>query len=163
MRKYLAAVFVLLAFTSAALAHTAGFDDVDRASLIKSALAVQKNSYAPYSHFNVSAAVLCGSGKVYTGVNVENASYAASLCSIRNAVFHAVAEGERTIRAVAAIGGADHVITEYAAPCGICLQVMREFGNPKDVLVIMAKSEDDYIEMTLEQLFPVSFGPEFLK
>lgn len=154
---------MLLAFTSASFAHTEGFDDVDCVSLIKSALAVQKNSYAPYSHFNVSAAVLCGSGKVYTGVNVENASYPAGLCAERTAIFHAVAEGERTIRAIAIMGGAEHVITDYCSPCGVCRQVMREFGDPKNVLVIMAKSEDDYTEMTLEQLLPLSFGPENLK
>ncbi len=163
MKKYIAVVFIVLAFTSAAFAHTEGFDDVDRAALIKSALAVQKNSYAPYSHFNVSAAVLCGSGKVYSGVNVENASYPAGLCAERTAIFHAVAEGERTIRAIAIMGGPEHVINAYCSPCGMCRQVMREFGNPKDVLVIMAKSDNDYVEMTLEQLLPLSFGPEDLK
>ena len=163
MRKYLAAILMLLAFTSAAFALTEGFDDVDRVLLIKSALSVQKNSYAPYSHFNVSAAVLCGSGKIYTGVNVENSSYPAGLCAEGNAIFHAIAEGERTIRAIAIMGGAEHVITEYCSPCGMCRQVMREFGDPKNVLVIMAKSEEDYTEMTLEQLMPLSYGPEYLR
>ena len=163
MKKYLAVILMLLAFTSASFANTEGFDDVDRVSLIKSALAVQKNSYAPYSHFNVFAAVLYGSEKVYTGVNVENASYPAGLCTERTAIFHAAAEGERTIRAIAIMGGAEHVITDYCSPCGVCRQVMREFGDPKNVLVIMAKSEEDYTEMTLEQLLPLSFGPENLK
>lgn len=163
MKKYLTIILMLLVFIAAAFANTAGFDDVDRTALIKCALAVQENSYAPYSHFNVSAAVMCGSGKVYTGVNVENASYPAGLCAERNAIFHAVAEGERTIRAIAIMGGPEHVITDYCSPCGICRQAMREFGDPKNVLVIMAKSEDDYVEMTLEQLLPLSFGPEYLK
>ena len=136
--------------------------DFDRAKLIKMAMDNQKNSYAPYSHYNVSAAALMGSGKIYLGVNVENASYPAGICAERNAIFHAVQEGERQLLAIAIVGGPNYSIKDYCAPCGVCRQVMREFCNPKEMLVIFAKSPTDYKEMTLEELLPASFGPEAL-
>lgn len=137
--------------------------DFDRAKLIKLAIENQKNSYAPYSNFNVSAAVLMSSGKIYLGVNVENASYPCGICAERNAIFHAVQEGEREMIAIAIVGGPQYTIKEYCAPCGVCRQVMREFCDPKKMKVIIAKAVDDYKEMTLEELLPESFGPEALK
>ena len=134
----------------------------DRKELISAALDSLKNSYAPYSGFNVAAAVLAESGKIYTGVNVENASYPCGICAERNAVFHAAACGERRIAAVAIVGGKGGEITDYCPPCGVCRQVMREFCEPEKLTVILAKSEDDYKEMTLEQLLPESFGPDVL-
>lgn len=130
--------------------------------LIRVAIENQKNSYAPYSHFNVSAAALMGSDKIYTGVNVENASYPAGICAERNAIFHAAACGEREIKAIAIVGGPDYTIKDYCAPCGICRQVMREFCDPKKMHVIIAKSETDYKDMLLNELLPESFGPEML-
>lgn len=130
--------------------------------LIRVAIENQKNSYAPYSHFNVSAAALMGSDKIYTGVNVENASYPAGICAERNAVFHAAACGERELKAIAIVGGPDYTIKDYCAPCGICRQVMREFCDPKKMHVIIAKSETDYKDMLLDELLPESFGPEML-
>ena len=135
----------------------------DKKALIQAALDSLKNSYAPYSQFNVAAAVLCASGKTYTGVNVENASYPAGICAERNAIFHAAACGERKITAIAIVGGKDGIVSDYCTPCGICRQVMREFADPKELTVIVAKSADDYKEFTLAQLLPESFGPEFLK
>ena len=131
--------------------------------LITSALEVLDNSYAPYSQFHVAAAVLTDTGKVYTGVNVENASYPAGICAECNAVAKAVSCGERKIRSIAIVGK-DSLgnSSGYVSPCGICRQVLREFSEPKDLKVIMAKSVDDYKEMTLEELLPVSFGPESL-
>ena len=137
--------------------------EIDRGKLIRRALDAQKNSYAPYSNFNVAAAVLCSSGKIYTGVNVENASYPAGICAERNAIFHAAAEGERQIIAIAIVGGVNGVNTDYCPPCGICRQVMREFANPDKLLIIMAKSPTDYVEKTLEELLPMSFGSDHLK
>ncbi len=134
----------------------------DRAELIQLAMDNQKRSYAPYSHYNVSAAVLMSSGKIYLGVNVENASYPAGICAERNAIFHAIQEGERTIVAIAIVGGPEYTIRDYCAPCGVCRQVMREFCDPKKMKVVFAKSPTDYKEMTLEELLPESFGPEAL-
>lgn len=131
--------------------------------LIEKAIEVLPNSYAPYSRYNVAAAALFDSGKVYTGVNVENASYGASVCAERNAIFHAAAEGERKLIALAVVGGPEGDYgSEYCTPCGICRQVMREFADPAGMIVLSAKSPDDYREYTLEELLPQSFGPEFL-
>ena len=132
-------------------------------TLIEKALEVLPNSYAPYSHYNVAAAVLMSSGKIYTGVNVESASLTATICAERNAIFSAVAEGERKIIAVAVIGGLNgDTKSEYCVPCGICRQVMRDFGNKDELVIICAKTADDYCEYTLEELLPHSFGPEHL-
>ena len=137
--------------------------NINRSDLIKNAISALKNSYAPYSKFNVAAAVLCISGKIYTGVNIENAAYPAGICAERAAIFKAISEGERKISAIAIVGGSNFNVTDYCTPCGICRQVMREFASPKEFLIIMAKTPDDYIEMTLEELLPLSFGSESLK
>lgn len=136
--------------------------DFDRGELIRRALEQQPAAYAPYSGFYVSAAVLADSGKIYTGVNVENASYPAGICAERNAIAHAAACGERRIRAIAIVGGPGGENRDYCAPCGICRQVMREFCNPKEMRVLTAKSPEDFRERTLEELLPESFGPENL-
>lgn len=133
--------------------------------LISSALEVLDNSYAPYSGFNVAAAVLSDSGRIYTGVNVENASYPAGRCAECNAVSNAVSCGERRIKAIAIISRDSKDITRdtgYTSPCGICRQVLREFSSPAELKVIMAKSASDYKIMTLEELLPDSFGPDDL-
>lgn len=131
--------------------------------LVEKAIEVLPNSYAPYSHYNVAAAALFDSGKIYTGTNVENASYGASVCAERNAIFRAAAEGERKLIALAVVGGPEGEIEdEYCAPCGICRQVMREFADLENMIVISAKSPDDYKEYALAELLPESFGPEHL-
>lgn len=132
--------------------------------LITGALNVLGNSYAPYSGFHVAAAVLTDKGNIYTGVNVENASYPAGICAECNAVAKAVSSGEKHIRSIAIVGkDKDGNDSGYVSPCGICRQVLREFSDPDKLKVIMAKSVSDYKEMTLEELLPVSFGPEYLK
>lgn len=137
--------------------------DFDRAKLIETAIENQKNSYAPYSGYNVSAAVLMDSGEIYTGANVENASYPAGVCAEHNAINIAVLNGERRIVAIAIVGGADYTVSDYCAPCGICRQVMREFCDPTKMRVIIAISPTDYKEFTLEELLPESFGPSNLE
>lgn len=130
--------------------------------LIDMALAMTKKSYAPYSHFHVGAAVLAESGKAYCGANVENASYGASICAERSAIFQAVNAGERRFVAIAIAGGKDGEITDYCAPCGMCRQVMREFGDPATLMIHIAKSPTDYRSYTLAELLPESFGPDNL-
>jgi len=130
--------------------------------LINKAIGKLPNSYAPYSHYNVAAAALFDSGEIYTGVNVESASLGMTICAERNAIFHAVAEGERRLIAVAIVGGVDGERSEYCVPCGACRQVMRDFGNKETMLVISAKTPEDYMEKTLEEMLPYSFGPESL-
>lgn len=136
--------------------------DFDRRELIRRALEQQPAAYAPYSGYQVAAAVLMDSGKIYTGVNVENASYPAGICAERNAIFHAAACGERKIIAIAVVGGKQGDNRKIATPCGICRQVMREFCDPKEMRVLLARTPEDYREMTLEELLPESFGPEDL-
>ena len=160
MKIFFATIFAAVLFmTNIASAEI----EVNRAELIQRALDAQKNSYAPYSQFKVAAAVLCSSGKIYTGVNVENSDYTVGISAIQNAISHAAAEGERQICAVVTVGGLNGVNTDYCPPSGKCRQVLREFAKPKELLIIMAKSPTDYVEKTLEELLPMSFGPENLK
>lgn len=133
----------------------------DEKTLIRLALEARLKAYAPYSGFIVGAALLADSGKVYQGCNVENASYGATNCAERTAVFKAVSEGERNLSAIAIVGGMQGKELTYAYPCGICRQVLREFCNPQDMWVIIAKSETDYKKMRLSELLPESFGPDF--
>ena len=120
--------------------------------LIERALEMKKAAYAPYSHFQVGAAVLAASGKVYGGANVENASYGATICAERSAIAAAVNAGERKLTAIAVT----------ATPCGVCRQVMREFCDPAAFKVIVAKATDDFKAFTLAELLPESFGPASL-
>ena len=124
--------------------------------LEKAARTAAKKSYSPYSKFPVGAAILCGSGKIYTGCNVENASYGLCNCAERTALFSAVATGERVVRAVV-------VYTPTptpSSPCGACRQVINEFGP--DAVVISVCDGPDRIETTLSALLPAAFGPQNL-
>jgi len=123
---------------------------------------VLPKSYVPYSHFNVAAALLCKDQSIYTGINIENAAYTPTVCAERSAFFRAVNEGKREFEAIVICGGKDGILTDYCAPCGVCRQVMREFCDPKTFKIILAKSEDEYKEFTLEELLPLGFGPENL-
>jgi len=128
---------------------------LDKRELIKSAFKAKEKAYVPYSNFHVGAAVLMEDGSIYTGCNIESASYSPTNCAERTAIFKAVSEGKRKIKAIAIVGDSG-----YTYPCGVCRQVIREFGL--DAIVIIAKSEDEYKEYTLEELLPYSFGPEDL-
>ena len=130
--------------------------------LIERAMEMKAAAYAPYSHFQVGAAVLAESGKVYGGANVENASYGAAVCAERNAIFQAVLAGERKLKAIAVVGGRNGVVTDFCPPCGICRQVMREFSDPKAFRVYLRKSPTEFKSYTLEDLLPESFGPDRL-
>lgn len=124
--------------------------------LLAAAVSAKKNAYAPYSGFKVGAAVLGASGRIYTGVNVENASYGLSNCAERTAIFNAMTNGERKLTMLAVV--ADTL--EPVAPCGACRQVMSEFGIQT---VIMANGDgQQYYIHRLETLLPHSFGPQIL-
>ena len=88
-------------------------------------------SYTPYSGFKVGAALMTKQGKIYGGCNIENAAYGPTNCAERTAFFKAVSEGVREFRAICIVGGKDGVLTDYAAPCGVCRQVMMEFCDPE--------------------------------
>ena len=130
-----------------------------REELKAAAMSMLDRAYCPYSHFPVGAALECEDGTVFTGCNVENAAYPAGICAERNAISHAVAEGHTHFRCIVIAGRGE----DFCAPCGICRQVMREFCDPKTFRVILARSETDYREFTLEELLPESFGPADLK
>ncbi len=136
--------------------------ELDREALIEAALDALPNAYAPYSHFTVAAATLWDSGRIYTGTNVENASYPAGSCAERTSMNYAVSKGERKLVAVAIVGGPEYLVEDYCPPCGICRQVMREFAEPDECVILLAKSVWDYKEYTLAELLPESFGPEDL-
>lgn len=124
--------------------------------LEKAARAAAKKSYSPYSEFPVGAAIVCGSGRVFTGCNVENASYGLCNCAERTAIFSAAATGERVVTAVV-------VYTPTptpSSPCGACRQVINEFGP--DALVISICDGPDRIATTLSALLPAAFGPKNL-
>lgn len=127
--------------------------------LIDTAIEQLKFSYTPYSNFKVGAALLTKSGKIYTGCNIENASYTPTNCAERTAFFKAVSEGVRDFQAICIVGGKDGKLTEYTAPCGVCRQVMMEFCNPKTFQIILAVDKEQYEIYTLEELMPLGFGP----
>ena len=127
--------------------------------LIDTAIEQLKFSYTPYSNFKVGAALLTKSGKIYTGCNIENASYTPTNCAERTAFFKAVSEGVRDFQAICIVGGKDGKLTEYTAPCGVCRQVMMEFCNPKTFQIILAVDKERYEICTLEELMPLGFGP----
>jgi cytidine deaminase len=129
-------------------------DDL-RQSLIESAIHARQWAYAPYSSYAVGAALLTESGKVYDGINIENAAYPTTICAERVAVFKAVSEGERKFIAIA-------VVTANAGtPCGSCRQVLAEFGV--DTLVIIADTAGRVVhEMTVAELLPGAFLPSDL-
>ncbi len=131
-------------------------------NLIRDAMESMKNAYTPYSHFTVGAALLTKKQKVYKGCNIENAAYGPSNCAERTALFKAISEGEREFSAIAVVGGKNGLVTEFCPPCGVCRQVLREFVDPKSFLVILARSEEDYLVFLLEELLPLSFGPEIM-
>lgn len=129
-----------------------------RRELIVSAFSAQKKAYAPYSGFQVGAALLTADGRIYEGCNIENASYGASNCAERTAFFRAVYEGERDFRAIAIVGKPNNAEKfDYCAPCGICRQVMAEFCTPETFKIILAKSEEEYQIYRLEELLPLGF------
>ena len=119
-------------------------------------------SYTPYSGFKVGASLLTKSNRMFTGCNIENAAYSPTNCAERTAFFKAVSEGEREFQAICIVGGQDGILTEYAAPCGVCRQVMMEFCNPHTFQIILATSREQYEIFTLEELLPKGFGPDNL-
>ena len=130
--------------------------DQDREALVAAAGEARERAYAPYSGFQVGAALLSDDGSRFTGANVENASYGLSMCAERTAVFHAVAQGVRRLQAVAVVASND----EPTWPCGACRQVLYEFGP--DLVVISEGKGGRREERTLAQLLPDSFGPDNL-
>ena len=121
--------------------------------LIKEALDARKRAYTPYSKFNVGAAVLTEEGKIYSGCNIENASYGATNCAERTAIFKAVSEGSRKVTAVAVVGD----LNSFTYPCGICRQVIVEFALDQNIDIILAKNTKEFIVVKLKEILPGAF------
>lgn len=129
--------------------------------LISYAINSLENAYAPYSEFKVGAALLCENRNVYTGCNVENASFSATNCAERTAFFKAISEGERAFIKIAVVAFKNGKINEYISPCGVCRQVMAEFCTD-DFEIVLAKSTSDYVIYKLSDLLPNSFSSKNL-
>ncbi|MBO5333508.1 MAG: cytidine deaminase [Clostridia bacterium] len=129
---------------------------MNKKDLFNLAKEAMKNSYAPYSNYNVGAVLLCENGNIYKGCNVENASYSTTNCAERTALFSAVTNGEKDFEAICVVGGKNGEITDYAMPCGVCRQVLAEFCDA-DFKVYVGVSEDDIKEYKLCDLLPYSF------
>ena len=171
--------------------------------LIALAMEARLRAYAPYSHYLVGAALRCADGTVFQGCNIENASYGASVCAERTALFTAIAQGKRNFDALALVSGPEkpgdcrnfeegdgekkirprgadgsegektqprgtaasgsgEALLPWPSPCGICRQVLREFVDPSAFHIILARSTEEFRVVTLEELLPESFGPEYL-
>lgn len=124
--------------------------------LVDMAMEGQKNSYAPYSHYYVGAAVLTKSGKIYSGCNIENASYGVANCAERTAVFKAVSEGEKELEAIVI------VTRDGGMSCGACRQVLNEF-NPNMKVITVDETRKVCLETTVSELLPHAFGPANLE
>jgi len=122
--------------------------------LINKAIVARENAYAPYSKFQVGAAVITQNNNVFTGCNVENASYGGTICAERVALCKAVSSGDRNIKAIAIVYDEEN----FASPCGICRQFIYEFGS--EIEVIMAKLNGEYKIKEISELLPDGFGNE---
>lgn len=130
--------------------------DLELLSLAKCAI---KNAYAPYSGYLVGAALLCDDGSVYTGCNIENASFSVTNCAERTALFKALSEGQRRFCAIAVIGGKGGISSTYAMPCGVCRQALSEFCD--DAFHIILGTDDGKVQtITLGDLLPGAFQLE---
>ncbi len=128
---------------------------MNKTELVKLAVEARENSYSPYSHFCVGAALLTADGKVFTGCNVENAAYSPTICAERTAVVKAVSEGAREFKAIAVVGG-EGEITDFCTPCGVCRQVLSEFCKADfEIHTYNGKETKTY---TLGELLPESFS-----
>ena len=125
--------------------------------LMKYAEEAKEKSYSPYSRFRVGAALLCKNGKVFTGCNIENASYGLTNCAERTAIYKAISEGITEFEAIAVSGDGEDLLS----PCGACRQVLCEFG--REIVVIMSDGSKNLLIKKAEELLPYSFGPEDLE
>ena len=134
---------------------------MDFQQLINKAAEAREFAYTPYSHFKVGAALLAKNGKVYTGCNIENATYTPTVCAERTAFFKAVSEGVREFEALAIVGGLEGEVAPFCAPCGVCRQVMAEFCDKSFKLVL--GSPDKFDVYSLDEVLPFAFTHEDLK
>ena len=134
---------------------------MDNKKLVDVACEAMMKAYAPYSGYFVGAALLCKNGRIYTGCNIENSTFSPTNCAERTAFFKAVSEGERDFSAIAIVGGPGGAIKGFAAPCGVCRQVMSEFCDEEEFRVILFDGKE-IADYPLCELLPMSFGKDDL-
>ncbi len=139
---------------------TDGKERIPYEELARKAIEAAGMSYSPYSKFRVGAALLSEDGRIFTGCNIENASYGATVCAERTAFFKAVSEGVRRFSAIAITGGTDGV--GLAAPCGVCRQVMAEFCGP-EFKILLVTGKNRWETHTLGGLLPLAFGADMME
>lgn len=127
----------------------------DYTALMNIAVKARENAYTPYSHFRVGAALLTLSGNIYTGCNIENASYTPTNCAERTAFFKAISDGEREFTAIAIVGGSENGLSELCPPCGVCRQVMAEFCD-KSFEIVLGTPEKHAV-YRLDEIIPLAF------
>ncbi len=134
----------------------------EKYELVKRALTARGRSYSPYSRFAVGAALLTDDGEIFTGANIESASYSPTVCAERVAFFSAVHGGKRDFKAIAIVGGpTTEDVSSFTAPCGVCRQVMAEFCGPDFEIILY--DGDNIKSYTFAELLPESFGKSNLK
>lgn len=127
--------------------------EINEKQLFEVANSAMEHAYAPYSNYTVGAAILCDDGQIYSGVNVENASFGLTNCAERTAIFKAISEGAQHVYAIVIVNG-----TEIKSkPCGACRQVMSEFMGPDDI-VFLANKTNNFKEYTFKQILPLAFS-----
>lgn len=127
--------------------------EINEQELFDVAFKAMEHAYAPYSNYTVGASILCDDGKVYSGGNIENASYGLTNCAERTAIFKAVSEGAKEVRAIAIVNGT----SEMSKPCGACRQVMSEFMKA-DAPVFLANNTNQYKEFKFKEILPLAFS-----
>ena len=132
-------------------------DDAMIEKLIEKALEIREKAYARYSDFLVGAAVLGEDGNIYTGCNIENVSYAATICAERTAIYNGVCNGCTSFQAIAIVGARRDGEMDYCYPCGICRQVMLQFAKKRQFKIILTNEKREYKIYTLAQLLPGAF------
>ena len=126
--------------------------------LIDEAIKARAYSYSPYSKFKVGAAALFEDGNIYTGCNIENASYGATNCAERTAIFNGVSQGNRVLKALALIGDTNG----FTYPCGICRQVICEFAQNEEIKIYIVKNKNEILEKKLSEIMPDAFSKKEL-
>lgn len=126
---------------------------VNEQTLFSKAMAAMQNAYAPYSNYSVGAALVAEDDSIYTGCNVENASYGLTNCAERTAIFKAVSEGKKSFKAIIIV----NATSEMSKPCGACRQVMSEFMGP-EVQVFLTDKDNNYREYSFKEILPLAFS-----
>ena len=138
------------------------YEDINQ-TLVEAAIEATKFAYVPYSNFKVGAAILADNGKIYTGCNIENASYSPTNCAERTAIFKAVSEGVTKFKKIAVVGGPGGNLENYCPPCGVCRQVISEFADEEFELILGTSKNKYAVYNFFEEVLPLSFTAKELK